>query len=375
MDDRQARMALSCAVEPATPRVSALVAEAGAPAVWAAVVAGELGPAWARRAERVDLPEILALAARHAVRFVIPGDPEWPPEIGVLDHCELVQAMRGQPFGLWVRGPLPLGEALARSVAIVGSRAATSYGEIVATELAAELAAKGLTVVSGGAFGIDIAAHRGALAVGGATVAVMAGGLDALYPAANTGVLERVGATGLLVSELPPGQRPTRTRFLARNRLIAALAGGTVLVEAAARSGARNTVTWATVCGRPVMAVPGPVSSATSITPHRLIREAEAVLVTCGEEVAELLGPLGRPGLARASQRRPLDDLTVGERAVYEALPARTSLPPGEITLRAALPIGECLGHLEALAERGLIEATAVGYRLVRQAAAPPAST
>ena len=169
---------------------------------------------------------------------------------------------------MWLAGGGDLAELAAQSVAVVGSRASTPYGDTVAAELAAELSESGRSVLSGGAYGIDAAAHRGCLAGRTPTVAVLAGGLDQPYPSGHRPLFDRIAERGVLVSELAPGEHPTRVRFLARNRLIAALTPGTVLVEAAARSGARNTVTWANVLGRIVMAVPGPVTSATSVTPH-----------------------------------------------------------------------------------------------------------
>ena len=158
-----------------------------------------------------------------------------------------------------------LDELVDRSVAIVGSRASTAYGEHVAGELGHQLAERGWTVVSGGAFGIDAAAHRGALAAEAPTVAVLACGVDRPYPAAHGALLHRIAETGLLVSEWPPGAAPHRHRFLVRNRLIAALTRGTVVVEAAARSGAQATARRARKLGRQVLVVPGPVTSAMSV--------------------------------------------------------------------------------------------------------------
>lgn len=366
MDERSARLGLACLVEPGTVRVAALVAAHGAPTVWEAARAGELGPSYRTRAAGLRLDEVEAVATRQGLRFVTPLDDEWVPRLVDLDRCESVQDMGGAPFGLWLRGSGSLAGLTVGSVAIVGSRASTPYGETVAVDLAADLTTKGVTVLSGGAFGIDAAAHRGALAAHGATVSVMASGLDALYPPANRALLERIADGGLLISELPPGSHPTRMRFLARNRLIAALTVGTVLVEAAARSGARNTVTWANACGRLVMAVPGPVSSATSATPHRLIRDAEAALVTCAEDVLDMVGPIGRRARARPPDRRPLDGLTRRQLAVYEALPARTSMDAGEIALRSGVPLGECLATLDRLTEDGWLVTTSIGWKLAR---------
>jgi DNA processing protein len=176
------------------------------------------------------------------------------------------------------------------SVAMVGARAATNYGTTVAYEIAADLAAEGVVVVSGGAFGIDAAAHRGALAAQGVTIAVLANGIDQVYPVGNTSLLHAVMATGVVMTELPPGMHPTRQGFLARNRLIAALGGATLVVEAAARSGSASTVTRALELGRDVMAVPGPVTSMMSVGTHELIRDG-ATLVTSADDVRELLNP------------------------------------------------------------------------------------
>ena len=221
-------------------------------------------------------------AANAGVRFVIPGDQEWPSGLDDLRHAAPIQRRSGEPFGLWLRGPGHLAQWMERSVAIVGSRAATAYGTGVATDLAADLVDRKVTVVSGGAFGIDTAAHRGALASGGPTVCVVANGVDVAYPPANAALFDALARDQLLVSELPPGAHPTRVRFLARNRLIAAMSQGTIVVEAALRSGARNTASWATECGRPLMAVPGSVYSRASTAPHLMIRNAQAVLVTVG---------------------------------------------------------------------------------------------
>ena len=161
---------------------------------------------------------------------------------------------------------------IAVAPGVVGSRASTAYGEHVASDLSEGLCRRGVAVVSGAAFGIDGAAHRAALAADGCTVAVLAGGLDVPYPAGHSSLMYRIRAAGLLVSEYPPGIRPARHRFLARNRLVAALSGATVVVEAGLRSGAANTAAWARALGRVVCAVPGPVTSSASAGCHALIR-------------------------------------------------------------------------------------------------------
>ena len=370
MHERDARMALCCTVEPGSREVASLVEEHGAQAVWDSLVSPGSRSRWSPRAHALQLGAVQRATRGLRLRFIIPGDDEWPVSLGDLACCEPVQDLGGGPFGLWVKGEVTLAEATQRSVAIVGARACTAYGQSVATELAADLGARGVATVSGGAYGIDAAAHSGALAADAVTVAVMAGGLDKLYPSGNGALLQRVANHGVLVSELPPGEHPTRVRFLSRNRLIAALSPATVMVEAAHRSGARNTVSWASACQRIVLAVPGPIYSATSATPHRLIRDAEAILCTGADDVLELVGPLGRPPAHRPPQHRALDELSPHELAVFEALPARGLMASGEVSLRAGLSLGSCLGMLDRLAERGLIMQAADGWRLARRPAA-----
>lgn len=350
MDEREARLALACVVEPGDGRFSRLLMRYEPVEVWRGILGAETNP-WGKRAKALDLGAMEEATRSLGARFVIPGDEEWPEGLHDLAHTEPVQELSGVPLGLWVRGR-PLAETVAAAVAVVGSRASTPYGEQVAADLAAELAEAGCCIVSGGAYGIDAAAHRGALAEGGPTVAVMAGSLDDIYPKANAALIGRVVEAGALVSEYPPGEHPTRRRFLARNRLIAALSRGTVVVEAALRSGARNTATWASALHRVVMAVPGPVGSATSVTPHRLIREGEAMLVTNHHDVLELVG--ASPAPERPAQHRLFDALDAQQSAVFEALPSRGGRDVGDIALRAELSIGACLGVLGLLADAGL---------------------
>lgn len=359
--EREARMGLACVVEPGDPRVLPLLAEFGAQEVWGSVVARPSG-VWGRRAEGLDVAGVRRRGVEAGVRFVIPGDDEWPEGLGVLDGCEPVQDSVGAPVGLWLRGEGHLATVVASSVAVVGARASSAYGEQVAADVAAGVGERGFAVVSGGAYGIDAAAHRGVLAAEGVSVAVVAGGLDGAYPRAHEGLFAQIARTGVVVSEVPPGEHPTRRRFLTRNRLIAALTLGTVVVEAAARSGARNTASWAAACGRVVMAVPGSVHSATSVTPHRLIRDQEAVLVTGPDDVVEMVGPVG--GAREESvggHERLLDLLTDVQRAVREELPVRGGRDAGEIAVRVGLPLPVCLGALEELALAGHAEPTADG--------------
>lgn len=289
---------------------------------WTTRLEGQDPAAWVRR----DLRAGDVLGAQ----FIYRGHPLYPPAMADLGHAA--------PLGLWVRGRAELLSAPA-SVALVGTRAATAYGERVATRLAEELCTTrpDLAVVSGGAYGIDACAHAGALAVDGNTVAFLAGGPDRLYPAGNTALLERIVRHGAVVSELPPGSVPSRVRFLQRNRLIAC-AGATVVVEAAARSGAANTASHAAEIGRSVGAVPGNVTSQLSAGCHRLIRSG-ATLVTSAAEILELLPHAGwaLEEEAGSPNDQLLDGLDSSGRAVLDALPTRASSALEQIARRAGL--------------------------------------
>lgn len=367
LSDRSARMALSAVIDCGEPALCALVEAAGAPTAWAQAVGGGLGAGVAQRAALLDVAELEGRALRTGVRFVLPGDEEWPERLGDLRFCEPLNRRGGVPVGLWLRGPGHLAELTARSVAVVGSRASTNYGSGVAADLAADLAQQGVTVVSGGAFGIDAAAHRGALAVHGPTVCVLANGVDVPYPAGNAALLGWIGKDHLLISELPPGATPTRVRFLARNRVIAALSQGTVVIEAALRSGARNTASWALGCNRHLMAVPGPVHSAMSAAPHVMIRDGLATLVTGAADVLDLVSPVGEHTLPiERGEARATDAMDAERLAIFEAVPTRRRASPGEIALLAGVSMPICLRELTALEQSGLIDAAAAGWRLAR---------
>jgi len=361
--DRRARMLLSCAMEGGDLLVAELVRNLGAEGAWAKIIEGVLGEPAAQRAARVAVDVVERLASAAAMRFIGPGEEEWPSGLDDLRHAESVQRRGGEPVGLWLRGPGHLAHLMERSVAIVGSRAATAYGNGIAADLAADLVEYGVSVVSGGAFGIDGAAHRGALGAGGPTVGVLANGVDVAYPPAHATLFETLAKEQLLVSELPPGAHPTRVRFLARNRLIAAMSRGTVVVEAALRSGARNTAGWALGCGRPLMAVPGSVYSRASTAPHLMIRSGQAVLVTAAAEVLELISDMGQGMLPLSQgQSRATDALTETQLAVFEAIPARRRASVGDIALAAGVSVPTCLGALTALETAGLVDGDGRGW-------------
>ena len=335
---------------------------------------GEVGDVLAERTTaRRDMDcaaEDLELLSRRGGRLVTPDDDEWPGLAFASFTGAPVRAKpQGQaPLALRVVGPLRLDEVAQRAVGIVGTRASTAYGEHVAADLSAGLAEHDVAIVSGGAYGIDGAAHRAALAVDGVTVAVLAGGVDVLYPAGHSALLHRIAANGLLVSEYPPGIRPARHRFLTRNRLVAALSGATVVVEAGIRSGAASTAAWARALGRVVCAVPGPITSSASLGCHVLL-QAGAELVTRADEVREIIGRAGELADPQPHPARALDALTDTERQVYEALPGRGTRTPDEIAVASGLPATEVLGPLAMLEIAGLIERHEGRWRLGRKSA------
>jgi DNA processing protein len=391
--DRQAlaRASLTYLAEPGDPALGALL-EAYEPAeVVTAITAGTLpgtGPAcgqsparrraleaalsrWRIRLSWLPDDAGVADARRDGIRLVCPGDPEWPASLD-----ELGQA---RPYALWLRGQADLRQACLRSVSMVGSRAATGYGAHVAGEIAADLGERGWAIVSGGAYGIDAAAHRGALATGALTVAVLACGVDYPYPAGHADLFADIAAHGLVISEWPPGRQPARLRFLVRNRTIAALTRGTVIVEAGERSGALNTARHAAQLGRPLMAVPGPVTSAQSAGCHRIIREWAATCVTCADDVIEMLSPLGAsqtllagaapsaPKSADAGAAPSRDELDTDSARVLDALPARGAVGTSTIAVEAGVDLDTVLRCLGLLAGSGFIERCERGWRLRRR--------
>jgi DNA processing protein len=366
--DRCARLALSRLGEPGDLRMAGLVAELGAERVYAELLDGRdprgLRTDVAARLDDMDPARDLERAHRAGLRWVVPGDAEWPPGLDDLDRSEPLQGMGRAPLGLWVRGPIRLDE-LATPVAVVGSRSATTYGTEVATELAAGLARSSAAVLSGAAFGIDQAAHRGALAGGGQTVAVLACGVDRAYPAAHQALLDHLAQHGAVVSELAPGCAPTRLRFLARNRVIAALSRGTVVVEAAVRSGALNTASWTQRLNRPVMGVPGPVTSAPSEGVHQLIRSGAATLVTRADDVLELTAAMGEHLVeAPRAPTSARDRLTRSQQQVLEAVPLVRPAPSDSIARTAGLGLVQVRSALDGLSRRGLVEQLPTGWRL-----------
>lgn len=339
----------------------------------------------------------LAAAERRGIRLVAPESADWPHfALACLERAgerrlrELRNPSTGAPaqrepdepvppVALWVRGTGDLAGLATRSVGVVGARSATAYGERIAGEFSAALAGRGFGVVSGGAYGIDAAAHRGALGASGVSYLVSAGGLDKPYPPSHARLFEQCAESGLLISESPPGAAPQRRRFLSRNRLIAAFSTGTVVVEASARSGAANTAKHCLRLDRPVMVVPGPITSALSAGCHRLLQrhEGQAHLVTSVPDILEHIGSLSDLALDRAGpddfgDRRAglVDALDRTARAVLDSVPARGVVGVDDLVTVAALPVGDVLQALSVLEAAALVQREGTGFRLRRPAPA-----
>jgi len=367
-----ARATLSGIAEPGDRIAGEVIAALGAPRALAAVLErwscektlAELGSngaitedemeqALARWQPRLNSGAALVAlrqAARYGVRLRLPDDPDWPS--GMLDLD--TQA----PIVLWTRGTDAAYRSLGASIALVGARAATGYGEHVAMEASAGLADRGYTIVSGAAYGIDGMAHRAALASNGLTVAFLAGGVDRFYPSGHDALLERIVASGCVISELPCGASPTKWRFLQRNRLIAASSLATVVLEAGWRSGSLNTAKHANDLSRPLGAVPGPVTSAASAGCHKLLREGTALCVTTPQEMAEL-APLDQLEIVVESSPRRPDDETV---RVLDAMSVRSPRVAADIAARSGLSIAGVRAVLGRLELEGVVRESGAGY-------------
>lgn len=371
-EERFARIALSCVADPGDQVLGALLRGCAPAQALAAICAGEPAAAefdsgppglpralerWAARIGSVPTDSKIAAWQQAGIRIVCPGDPEWPTQLDALGAA--------RPVVLWVRGAANLRFACLNSVSVVGARAATGYGSHVCTQLTAVLAEKGWTIVSGGAYGVDSSAHRAAMAAHGSTIAVLASGLSYGYPRGNQELFTAIARDGALVSEWPPDRAPNRPGFLIRNRLIAALSRGTVVIEAALRSGALSTAKHARDLCRPLMAVPGPVTSPQSAGCHEIIREWNAVLVTGAQDVLEVISPAGNElGQPRRGQAVPRDALDQESVAVLEALPARGGSGTAQIAVAAGVSLDTALRCLGLLAAAGFIERSQSGWRL-----------
>ena len=359
-DERWARVAWSFLAEPCSGPLTTELEERGAVEALARLRTGGLRgrEGWEARLPELDVDALAHAVDRQGLHVLVPGDPAWPSGVERLER---------PPYCLFVRGDPDLSSLVERSVAVVGSRAATEYGLRVAADISGGLVARGWTVVSGAAYGIDAAAHRAALAGAGSTVAVLACGADRAYPMTHGGLLDAVAGTGAVVSEVPPGCAPYRSRFLARNRLIATLTRATVVVEASLRSGSLTTAREARDHHLPVGAVPGPVTSMGSAGCHALVRDKGAVLVTDAAEVAELAGRIGED-LAhppRAAPRSPADDLDPVAYAVWSAVPLRGGATTERLAAASGVAVRSLLGVLTGLEADGLVAREAGRWRKV----------
>jgi len=303
---------------------------------------------WQPRMMTRFISSVFATAAASGAELVVPGDPQWSPGFTSLgEHAPLL---------LWALGNVELLSGFDGSVAMVGTRAATGYGNHVATELAAGLAERGWTVVSGGAYGIDATAHRAALATHGDTIAVMAGGLDRFYPTGNTELIARIARQGLALAEVPFGTPPTPFRFLARNRMIAAMTSAVVVVEAGSRSGSINTANHASTIGRPIGAVPGSITSPSSAGCHLLLKEERAKIITSVDDVVALAH--GAP-----TEPEPLadpEDPRFGR--VLTALSSRTARSVAVVARHSGIGESEVAGLLGVLLLDGAVRKTDSGW-------------
>jgi DNA processing protein len=310
--------------------------------------------------------EDLVAAQAAGARLLVPEDPEWPAWQLLCLAAPTDRGLRGSglPLGLWVRGEAPVADVFDRAISVIGARAATSYGDYVATETGYELCTAGMTVVSGAAYGIDGAAHKGALKAGGPTVAVLGCGIDIAYPAGHTSLLDSIANDGLVISEYPPGTNPARHRFLVRNRLIAALSTATVVIEAGLRSGARNTATTAAALGKTVLAVPGPITSPMSVGCHDLLRTGAASIVGSVAEILEAVGPIGEhlrePGKAPT---RSTDGLVGQALRVHEGLRRETGRSSEEVAVDSGVPLERVRALLPELEITGHVARHEDGWR------------
>jgi DNA processing protein len=317
---------------------------------------------WLPRLKSDNALIALRQAVRLGARLVTRDDPLWPVRLNDLDwHA---------PSALWVRGTDAALAGIADGIALVGARAATGYGEHITMEASAGLVDRGYTIISGAAYGIDGMAHRAALASQGLTVAFLAGGVDRFYPSGHDSLLARIVENGAVISELPCGSPPTKWRFLQRNRLIAAASMATIVLEAGWRSGSLNTAGHAATLGRPLGAVPGPVTSAASAGCHRLIRDYDAVCVTDPDQMAEL-APLDHDerAAARSDSQSRSESANVDEPRstdtvrLLDALSARSARATDDIAARSGLSLATVRAELGMLELDGRVSESQRGWK------------
>lgn len=295
---------------------------------------------------------------RTSARLVFRDSSEWPTQLDDLKH--------ERPFALWVVGTPDLRLAALRSISIVGARLCTPYGDFIARDWSARFSDQGWVVISGGALGIDGAAHQGVLSVEGITLCVLACGVDVSYPRAHESLLASIADSGLLISESPPGSPALRQRFLSRNRIIAALSRGTVVVEAGLRSGTTSTANFVNEVNRPLFAVPGAITSPMSAGCHQLINDGKAILASDWSEVAAMLGDQQMALIVQESEQRPMDGLSFEQQQVLDAVPIRKGKSAEDLMIATGLSLREVLSALSFLEVGGFVYQDAQVWRLVR---------
>ncbi|MEV7396855.1 DNA-processing protein DprA [Aeromicrobium sp. NPDC092404] len=374
---RHDRLGLSLVVEPGDPRLCHLL-RIHEPAEVLAAIQGRhrlgdtrIPEAWIERGRDLDrVVESTAARAKAAgLRWVTPDGTEWPASLADLDHLEPLHGATGAPVGLWLRGVGQLAEMCERSVAVVGARDCTTYGAECASELAADCADAGWNVISGAAYGVDGCAHRGAFLMNRPTAGVLACGADLDYPKSHAALIARIAEVGVVVSEQAPGEKALKNRFLSRNRLIAALTRGTVVIEAAERSGSLNTLNWADQLGRTTMGLPGPVTSRQSTGVHAAIRAGKAVLVCGSRDVIAELSGLGAVTEEQASlPLTEFDRLPPAARSTLDGLEWSVARRVSEIASTVRLSTREVRAALDLLERRGLALRQGTEWSLSRRA-------
>jgi DNA processing protein len=330
MRDDELRIAVTLATMPGDESIHRMIAEFGIQAAAERWSTGDGPKAFCEHWERAkqQAPRVLERALSSGYRYILPGDSEWPVQLDVLDEL--------MPIGLWVRGKADLAKISEKAISIVGARSSTSYGERIASTIASQAAGIKVTVISGAAYGIDAAAHRGALANDGFTIAVLACGVDYAYPKSHDTLLARIAENGLIISEHVPGEAPRKPGFLVRNRLIAALGSSTVVVEAALRSGTLSTSTWANDIGRQVWGVPGQISSPTSAGVHVGIAQGAMKLLA---NTKDPLREFAVPKLNIGQTEKTVLNLVLGSRLTTDELVQllHRQIAPSEVIAALAL--------------------------------------
>lgn len=346
-------------VEPGDSELGELIANEGAVAALQRFISRELSEdmadadaRWRARFVPAQVGQAIRSAAAVGATLLTPESSQWPAG---LDDLGL-----HKPLLLWCRGDVAALEKLNKSVSVVGARASTGYGEHVTYDLVSGLVDRGFTIVSGAAYGIDGVAHRTALASGGNTIALMAGGIDRFYPSGHDTLLRNIEHNGAILAELPCGSAPTRWRFLQRNRLIAAITPITVVVEAGWRSGSLNTAHHAATLGRVLAAVPGPVTSPSSAGCHRIMREADAICVTSADDIAQLVAS------DDAQEPDLLELLLPTQRRLIEALSKRSSRQVSELEQRTGMSAQQIRALLAQLEVEGVVRNPGSGWLLAK---------